>query len=131
MIKSCFYKMLSILIKHKNTYTNSRNYQKIKDSVDYLHSHYTDAGFRIETLFQMSGISPRDFETLFFKEFNQTPKEYITTLKIKLAKELLLSEKYTVSDVALKSGYSDVYHFSKTFKSKTGYSPSEFKKVGV
>ncbi len=131
MIKSRFYNVVGLLIKRKNTYSNSKNYEKIKSSVEYLHSHYTEPDFRIETLFEQANISPRYFETLFFKEFNQTPKEYVTALKIKLAKELLLGEKYTVSDVALKSGYSDVYHFSKTFKAKTGYTPSEFKKSEI
>lgn len=131
MIKSAFYKAVGLLIKRKNTYSNSENYEKIKKSVEYLHSHYTEPDFRIETLFEQANISPRYFETLFFKEFNQTPKEYVTALKMKLAKELLLGEKYSVSDVALKSGYSDVYHFSKTFKAKTGYTPSEFKKSEI
>ena len=131
MIKSDFYKAVGLLIKRKNTYSNSKNYEKIKSSVEYLHSHYAEPDFRIDDLFEMADISPRYFETLFFKEFNQTPKEYVTALKMKLAKELLLGEKYSVSDVALKSGYSDVYHFSKTFKAKTGYTPSEFKKSEI
>ena len=51
MIKSCFYKAVGLLIKHKNVYINSEKYQKIKSSVEYLHSHYTESDFRIETLF--------------------------------------------------------------------------------
>lgn len=128
IIKSQFYNIVALLIKHKNIYSNSTNYQKIKKSIEYLHGHYTESDFRIETLFEIAKISPRYFETLFFKEFKQTPKEYITALKIKLAKELLLSGRYSVGDVAVKSGYSDVYHFSKVFKAKTGYTPSDFKK---
>ncbi len=129
MIKSHLFRMLALMIRRENTYSNSKNYDKIKKAVDYLHEHYLENTFRIDSLFQIAEISPRYFETLFYKEFTLTPKEYIIGLKINAAKELLKSEKISVGDVALKVGYSDVYHFSKLFKSKTGHTPTEFQKM--
>ena len=127
MLKSNVYKIAAFLIRRENTYSNSRNFEKIKAAVEHLHSSYLENNFRIESLFEMSGISPRYFETLFFDRFNMTPKEYITTLKLSRAKELLKSEKLSVSEIAAALGYSDVYHFSKMFKKKTGYSPTEYR----
>lgn len=127
MIKSLLFKITSMLIHREYTYSSPKNFDKIKKAVDYLHDHYLENSFRIENLFIMSDISPRYFETLFFKEFNMTPREYIISLKIAGAKELLRSEKYSVSDVASKLGYNDVCHFSKMFKSKTGLTPTEYK----
>ena len=127
MLKSNLYKITAFLIRRESTYSNSKNYEKIRDAVDYLHSSYLENGFKIESLFEMSDISPRYFETLFFDKFNMTPKEYITSLKLNHAKELLKSEKLSVSEIASALGYSDVYHFSKMFKKKTGYSPTEYK----
>ena len=125
--KSLFYSILSSLIKQEFYYSNSNNYLKISEAVDYLHKHYLENSFKIRTLYEISGISPRYFETLFFKEFKTTPKEYIVSLKINQAKELLKNEKYSVGEVAFHLGYGDIYHFSKTFKAKTGYTPSEFR----
>ena len=127
MIKSNVYKIVAFLIRRESTYSNAKNFEKIKAAVDYLHSSYLENSFRIESLFEMSGISPRYFETLFFDRFNMTPKEYITALKLSRAKELLKSEKLSVGDIASALGYSDVYHFSKMFKKKTGYSPTEYR----
>jgi two-component system response regulator YesN len=49
-------------------------------------------------------------------------------MKLDLAKELLANEKTSVTDVATTLGYADIYHFSKLFKAKTGFAPSEYKK---
>ena len=125
--KSLFYKIVGLLIRQEFYYTNSESYEKIASAVDYLHAHYTESDFRIGTLFEIASLSPRHFETLFFKEFKATPKEYINTLKIAKAKELLKNEKYSVGKIAMELGYGDIYHFSKAFKEKTGYSPSAFK----
>jgi AraC-like DNA-binding protein len=56
-----------------------------------------------------------------------SPRDYIISKKTELAKELLQSEKYSVTDVAISLGYSDIYQFSKMFKLKTGCNPSEYK----
>lgn len=128
MCKSVFYRIIGMLLNQESHYSNSDNYLKISEAVNYLHKHYLESSFRIETLFEISKISPKYFETLFFREFQATPKEYVIALKMELAKELLKSEKYSVGDVAFQLGYSDIYHFSKIFKAKTGNTPSEFKR---
>lgn len=125
--KACFYQIVAQAIKRETCHLNSKNYSKISEAVNYIHEHYTDPDFRIEKLVEISKISSKYFETLFSKEFNMSPKEYVTSLKMERAKELLSSEKSTVGDVAFQLGYSDIYHFSKIFKNKTGQSPSEYK----
>jgi len=128
MMKSCFYKLVALLLRKESTYSFSKNYSKISSAIEYLHENFLDNNFHIQNLFEIAGISPKYFETLFFNEFNTTPKKYVTALKIKQAKELLLSEKISINDVATRLGYADMYHFSKTFKAETGYTPTEFRK---
>lgn len=126
--KSIFYKICSNMIRKGEIYMNSKSYSKIAESINYLHSHYAENDFRIEKLYEISKISSRYYERLFYQRFGQTPKEYILKLKIDCAKELLLSEKTLIKDIALKLGYSDIYHFGKIFKKKTGYTPSQYRK---
>ena len=127
LCKSIVYKIVSSVIKQEVYYSSSQNYKRISPAVDYLHAHYLEDNFRIDKLFSISDVSPRYFETLFFNEFKMTPKEYVISLKIKLAKQLLKSEKYTIGDIAMQLGYCDAYHFSKMFKAKTGYTPGEYR----
>ena len=129
LCKCNFYKIISLLLKHDSHYTTSTHYERIRDSVNYLHAHYLENSFKIEKLFQIANISPKYFETLFTQEFNMTPKAYVGLLKIERAKELLMNEKYSVGDIATQLGYTDIYHFSKTFKQKTGYTPTEYRRI--
>ena len=124
---SHFYKIVSLLVRHEAHYRSSASYGKISDAVLYLHAHYTDTDFKITELSRMSGMSPRYFEMLFAQHMMRSPKEYVLHLKIALAKELLLNEKNSVTSVATELGFADIYHFSRTFKKKTGYTPTQYK----
>lgn len=126
--KSVFYKIVYSIINQKNLYMSSDKYSKISDAVNYLHASYLDNNFRIDSLSEISGISSRYFEKLFRQKFGVTPKEYVTNMRIERAKELLMSEKNLIGDIALSLGYSSVYHFGKIFKSKTGQTPSEYRR---
>ena len=129
-LRSLLYRIVSLLIKNEVYYAGGENRLKIAEAVKYLHAHYLENDFRVSVLAKIARMSPRYFEMLFFDEFKCTPKEYILTLKMQLARELLKSERYSVTDVSEQLGYSDIYHFSKIFKLKTGYTPSEYKRLG-
>ncbi len=125
---SIIYKIISHTAEQHRQYFNSNMYVKLEKSMDYLHESYTKNNFRISQLSEIAGVSHRHFETLFYKKYGTSPKEYVLSLKIEKAKELLLNEKMLIKDIALSLGYSDIYHFGKLFKSKTGYTPYEYKK---
>ena len=54
--------------------------------------------------------------------------EFINTVRINKAKELMQTSDYTISEISYKVGYSDNAYFSKTFKRITGKTPGEFRK---
>ena len=125
-VKALVYQIISGLISAEAPH--SPNQKKLAPALSYLHAHYTDAEFSVELLAKKAGMSRRYFEKLFFAEKGTTPRNYVIELKMSLARELLLNEKLSVSDVAAELGYADVYHFSKIFKQKTGKSPGEYKR---
>lgn len=125
--KSLCYKIIGMMARQTTMYHPSRKFDKIRDAETYLHQHYMENDFRLDSLPVIAGISQRYFETLFQKKYGATPKEYVLSLKIEQAKELLMSEKLLIRDIALMLGYSDIYHFGKIFTKKTGYTPSEYR----
>ena len=122
-----FYKVIATLIRFDSETLLPSAYKKIESAVNYLHEHYTDTNFRISTLSEIAGINPKYFGILFHKKFGQTPKEYSLSLRIERAKELLCAEKCDIADVAISLGFSDVYHFTKTFKAAVGVPPGEYR----
>jgi len=62
---------------------------------------------------------------IFKKELQLTPYQYILNQKVNLAKELL-SQKLSISEVALMTGFNDQSHLYKYFQQIFSYTPKEY-----
>ncbi|WP_134088157.1 AraC family transcriptional regulator [Olivibacter sp. XZL3] len=67
--------------------------------------------------------------TLFSQTEGVTIEQFIILQRIERAKELLVYNELTLSEIAYKLGYSSVQHLSMQFKKITGLTPSHFKQV--
>ena len=67
--------------------------------------------------------------TLFSEVTGTTIEHFIISHKIERAKELLLYNELTLTEIAYKLHYSSVAHLSNQFKNVTGLTPSFFKKM--
>ena len=73
-------------------------------------------------------LSRSSLQLLFKNTVNQSPKKYISDMKLEKSCQLLRENKYTVSEIALKLGYSSIHYFSNAFRQKYHVSPSEYAK---
>lgn len=60
-----------------------------------------------------------------------TIEQYYILQRIEKAKELLVYDQLTMSEIAYQIGFSSVHHLSAQFKKVTGLTPSHFKKIGL
>ncbi len=67
---------------------------------------------------------------LFSEVEGITIEQFYILQKIEKAKEFLVYDELTLSEIAWKLGYSSVAHLSSQFKKITGLTPSDFKKIG-
>lgn len=58
---------------------------------------------------------------------NQAPANYIKNIRLQKAKEFLETSDLTVSEVAYKSGFQTINHFTKVFKEAYGIPPSVYR----
>lgn len=128
---SILYKILSLLAKHEETVMHPTNYAKIRPAIDYMHEHYTQKDFRVEDLSRLVELDAKYFRMLFHKKYGISPKEFVLQLKLSRAKELLTEGKNSLTEIAARLGFSDVYHLSKAFKKKTGMTPTQYKKSQI
>ncbi len=111
-------------------YCPSEKLERIAPGVDYLHQHFNDSTVSVERLAALCGFHPRYFAKVFNEVYGISPKKYITQLRMDRARELILSNRYSVSQISQLTGYSDIYHFSKVFKQENGVSPAGYEHAG-
>lgn len=64
----------------------------------------------------------------FKKYFHCSAIEYVTRLRMHQAEYLLRDENLSVTEIARRVGYEDIYYFSKRFKQHFGLSPQNLRK---
>ncbi|QDV74340.1 HTH-type transcriptional activator RhaS [Planctomycetes bacterium K2D] len=87
---------------------------------------------RITTLDDLGArisLDPNYICRLFRRFGQETPNQCLTRHKLNRAVELLLTQPTSVSDIAMKVGYSDPYYFSRVFKKRFGCSPRAFRDI--
>ncbi len=90
--------------------------------------YYRSAECRVEDIAEMLGMSRSQLYRAFVEKYGISPKEYIDSLRIKLAKTLLEYGGTSVAEVCYSTGFSDPLYFSAVFKKRMGCSPSAYRK---
>jgi len=106
-------------------YSSRRN--MMAEAMAYIEQNMKEE-MRIEMLASKTYLSPSYFRKLFKETTGLTPVEYINSLRISKAKQLLESGILSVTDAAEAVGINDPNYFSKIFKAATGMTPTEYKR---
>ena len=124
---SLLYRIFYILERTKSAkYLPSEKFQIIKPAVHYLEEKYSDNRLTVEDLAKQANISPSYFRRIFSSIYMMSPTQYLRNIRIGKAKELLLTDGISVTDVAEMVGFSNVYYFDTVFKKETGMAPTEY-----
>jgi AraC family transcriptional regulator len=100
----------------------------LANAKDFLHAHF-DESLTLEEIAKISGVHPVYLARVFHKNFGCTIGEYLRTLRVEFACRQLCSTDAPLSEIALAAGFSDQSHLTKTFKSRYGLTPSEYRKI--
>lgn len=95
---------------------------------EVIEAHFY-SNITIEELAQLTNKSLSSFKREFKKVYSSSPATYIRNKKLEKSLELLKSTNLRTTDIAYDCGFSDVSHFSKTFKQKFNVSPTRYKLI--
>lgn len=76
-------------------------------------------------IYRQLTLSASHAEALFSKAYGMSPKSYRTKLRLGRARELLISTRMNVGEVASEIGIGDPLYFSRVFKKRFGTPPSK------
>lgn len=98
----------------------------LQKMVEIIHEHIEDSDFTITELTRKLAVS----HPVLYKKVKAltglSVNDFIKSLRMKKAVELLQSKQYNIAEVAYLVGFSDRKYFSKEFKKYHGVTPSEF-----
>ncbi len=98
----------------------------MKAVVDYIERNLKK-GISLEDVANHVNISTYYLSKVFKKEMGVNFITYVTDRKMDIAKEMLVNTDIPVLNIALDLAYNEANYFSKAFKKKTGYTPSEYR----
>jgi signal transduction histidine kinase/ligand-binding sensor domain-containing protein/DNA-binding response OmpR family regulator len=101
--------------------------ERLKEIVE---ANMEEEGFDVQKLSAKAGMSERQLERKLKALIDQTPNQFIRSMRLQRAKQLLEQNAGTVSEIAFRLGFNNLSHFSKNFREAFGVLPSEVKGEG-
>ncbi|WP_293963207.1 helix-turn-helix domain-containing protein [Sneathiella sp.] len=98
----------------------------IAQSQTWIAENYEEAN-PVAKMTLLSGLNSRTFKRRFKSATGYTPLEYVQTLRIEEAKQMLETSDDAIDDIAEIVGYDDPNSFRRLFKRTTGVSPNRYR----
>ncbi len=96
--------------------------EKLVRAVEYIQDQL-DTDLTVSGIAQAVGLSPDHFTRLFKESTGQPPYRYVVEARVRKAKELLTTGKFTISEAAYHVGFVDQSHLTRHFKRIFGLPP--------
>lgn len=90
--------------------------------IDYIDKNFTST-ITLEELSHHSGLSKNGIIAIFKRLYHTTPIQYINTLRIYHAEQLLRSTDLSITQIAMVCGFNDFNYFSRIFRAIRGTTP--------
>lgn len=119
---------LSLLAKETPDAPLDQIQEKISGIVKYINAKYMEK-LTLNGISETFFISPYYLSRLFKKVTGFTFVEYLNSIRIREAQQLLKESGLNVSEIAGRTGYESSTHFGRVFKEITGMSPLRFRKI--
>lgn len=117
-----------LVADRERQYLQSSKYHHILPAVEYIRQNFR-CPISMTMLTDLCGISDEYLRTLFRSYTGQTPLEYIQTLRLSYARELLTNGQISVAQAAAESGFENPGYFSRLFKKRYNVSPSRMNEL--
>jgi YesN/AraC family two-component response regulator len=98
----------------------------VSPSIDYIHRHFKES-ISLQTLAELEHYHPVYFSSWFKQKTGKSPKVYIAELRLKYAKELLLTTTWSISSISEEVGFENSSSFTRWFVKSEGMPPQKYR----
>ena len=100
----------------------------LERAITIVENHIGDPEFETQILADEVGISRMNLHRKLKALTGQTPSQFVCSMRLKRAAQLIQQNVGNVTEVAYEVGFSSSSYFTQCFKSEFGILPSEFSK---
>ena len=127
--------LLDILFQiYSESHPKGNNYEEetcsdtlVNSAIAYINENLSDK-ILIDQICRSIGTNASTLNFKFRRELNLSILQYISEQRIKKARKLLIGTSYSISEIAERCGFENMYYFSNKFKKIQGVSPSAYRK---
>lgn len=115
-----------LVLKPSDVIITSPDERFLQRSLEVVERNIGNSEFDIESFAAEVGVSRMQLYRKFSALTNMTVKEFVRSIRLKRAAQLLLEKKLTVTEIAYTVGFRDLSHFRKCFHREYGMSATDF-----
>ena len=104
----------------------SLNDEWLQQAIDYVEKNITDEHYSVEQLSNDLCMSRMTLYRKIQSSTGQKPTEFIRTIRLRRAAELLREGRLTITEISYATGFSSVSYFSRCFRTMYGVAPTQF-----
>lgn len=121
------YQFMAALIHQKhNAATLSIKHRHFNRAKEYIYNNFA-FDIKVSDIAGNVGITPNYLSNIFTELVGISTKEYITSVRIERAKQLLVMTSKPIKVISGEVGYQDALYFSNAFKKHTNLSPKQYR----
>lgn len=120
----------SDMLSDKANEKRKKNLARLKPILSYIEEHSAEH-ISNKALADMMHLSEDRFGHLFRSNVGVAPQQYINTIRLEKAKELIHSTNHTITEISRMVGFLDYNHFGRQFLKTYGCTPRDAQKNGV
>lgn len=99
----------------------------IRKAVEAIERNITDGEFGVEQLGSEIGLSKTHLNRKLQAIVGMTPLQFIRSVRLKRAAQLLRDSQYNVSEIAYMAGFNTLKYFNKHFREEFNMSPTQYR----
>jgi AraC-like DNA-binding protein len=100
---------------------------RMGEVLSHIDRHF-DEPITVDALCEIADMSESSLARTFHEVVGRPPMDYVIRVRVGKAADLLARSRLRVTEIALRSGFTDSNYFSRRFRSVTGQSPREYRR---
>ena len=108
----------------------SRSYRIATECAGYLHEHFREE-VTLERVAKQLSVAPQYLSGVFKRALGVNFSAYLIRLRLEYAASLLRGGEGTVTEICFECGFSNVSHFTRSFREAYGQSPTAYRRGAV